>query len=155
MSVHVTSWVWSQKIGDPEAKLVLLKLADQSNDEGHCWPSRETIAEACETSVSTVKRRVAFLVELGVLEVRPRWRVGGLRSSNEYVIPYRRSTVDPAVGSARDPAVGPPTDPHVGPRRVTQEPSVEALLNHQRAPVEIDLDANREALRKLRSELGL
>lgn len=85
MSVHATSWAWRQKIDDPVAKLLLLKLADQANDDGVCWPSRATLAEAIETSEATVKRRVKVLVELGLIEVRQRWsEQSGHFSSNEY-----------------------------------------------------------------------
>src|SRR4051812_44128400 len=85
MSVRVTSWAWDQHVGDDKAKLVLLKLADQANDDGICWPSRRTIAGACETSLSSVSRCTARLAELGLIKIEPRARpADGGQSSNEY-----------------------------------------------------------------------
>jgi DNA-binding transcriptional MocR family regulator len=84
MSVYVTAWVWKQETGDAEAKLILLKLADQANDDGICWPSRRTIARDCETSVSTVQRSINYLVDRGYISIEHRRREDGSRTSSIY-----------------------------------------------------------------------
>ncbi|WP_409365500.1 helix-turn-helix domain-containing protein [Klebsiella pneumoniae] len=38
------------KVGNPARKLVLLKLADNANDDGICFPSYQYIADKCEMS---------------------------------------------------------------------------------------------------------
>ena len=38
MSMRLTSEAMLLKVGNPVRKLVLLKLADQANDNGECWP---------------------------------------------------------------------------------------------------------------------
>ncbi|MFS1524472.1 helix-turn-helix domain-containing protein, partial [Microbulbifer sp. 2304DJ12-6] len=38
------------KVGNPLRKLVLLKLADNANDQGECWPSYQHVADQCEIS---------------------------------------------------------------------------------------------------------
>jgi hypothetical protein len=38
------------KTGNPIRKLVLIKLADNANDSGECWPSYKHIADHCECS---------------------------------------------------------------------------------------------------------
>jgi len=69
VSVRVSSWAWDQTLGDPEAKLLLLKLADQANDDGVCWPSQRTLERSTELSVRTIQRRQGYLVERGLLVV--------------------------------------------------------------------------------------
>ena len=39
MSIKIMSWVWENGPEDPVERLVLLALADFSNDAGECWPS--------------------------------------------------------------------------------------------------------------------
>lgn len=45
MSMILTAQVMKLKIGNPARKLVLLKLADNANDDGVCFPSYKNIAE--------------------------------------------------------------------------------------------------------------
>lgn len=53
-------------------KLVLLALADNANDEGHCWPSATTIARKCGQGERTVRRAVQSLIAKGHLSQRQR-----------------------------------------------------------------------------------
>lgn len=71
------------KVGNPLKKLVLLKLADQANDDGDCWPSYQHIADQCEIGRSTVRKHVKELEEMGILVVKNRPGVLG-NSSNMY-----------------------------------------------------------------------
>lgn len=67
--------VWTAKISDPQAKLVLLKIADCANDAGICWPYVSTIAEETELSDRTVRRKLELLESAGWL-VRDRVKNG-------------------------------------------------------------------------------
>ena len=40
MSGKVVGWAMEQITGSPTAKLVLIKLADNANEHGICWPSK-------------------------------------------------------------------------------------------------------------------
>lgn len=71
------------KVGHSGRKLVLLKLADNANDQGICWPSYNTIADHCEMGRSTVKKHIKQLEDDGFLTVEER---GGGRSSNRYIL---------------------------------------------------------------------
>ena len=42
------------KVGNSLRKLVLIKLADNANDKGECWPSYQHIADQCECSRTAV-----------------------------------------------------------------------------------------------------
>ncbi len=46
------------KNGSPISKLVLLKLVDNADARGVCFPSFNYLAQYCEVSVRTVKRHV-------------------------------------------------------------------------------------------------
>lgn len=73
------------KVGNPLRKLVLIKLADNANDKGECWPSYQHIADQCEISRSTVKGHVRALEEMGLLRREFR-RNGELNQSNIFYL---------------------------------------------------------------------
>ena len=54
MSIRTLDWAFKQKCKSPAQKLVLIKLADNANDDGKCWPSQRYVAEHCEMSRQTV-----------------------------------------------------------------------------------------------------
>ena len=76
----------------PRAKTVLLYLQDRANREGESWYAIGTIARDLSLSRSTVKRALADLARLGRVEILPRYRENGGRSSNLYRVTeyYRR-----------------------------------------------------------------
>ena len=74
------------KVGSPLRKLVLVKLADQANDDGECWPSYQSIAEACEMSRRTVISHIEWLEENGFLRRNYRKSKEGLNRSNVFVL---------------------------------------------------------------------
>jgi hypothetical protein len=71
------------KVGNPLRKLVLLKLADNANDQGECWPSYQYIAEQCEISRRSVMDHVKKLEAAGLLRREYRKGVKG-NSSNVF-----------------------------------------------------------------------
>lgn len=85
MSMLLMVQALKAKVGSPLRKLVLVKLADQANDDGECWPSYQSIADACEMGRSTVKAHIAWLEEHGFLRVEYRhYGSGGKSKSNIY-----------------------------------------------------------------------
>ena len=101
------------KVGDALAKLVLIALANRANDSGECWPSLARIASDCETSESSVKRKIKVLEQCGLLK-RINRSVEGMKTSNLYQLSDRsqgyivgsegavgRVTVTHGVGSER------------------------------------------------------
>lgn len=83
MSLHYMVAAFRAKVGNPLRKLVLLKLADQANDDGECWPSYQHIADQCEVSRTTVKNHIRELEKMGWL-TREFRRDGELNRSNIY-----------------------------------------------------------------------
>lgn len=76
------------KVGNPLRKLVLIKLADNANDQGECWPSYQYIADQCEISKRSVINHIDALIKSGLL--RKEVRKGGAKGnvSNIYVIHF-------------------------------------------------------------------
>jgi Fe2+ or Zn2+ uptake regulation protein len=68
MSLHYTSQAWKTPLADTKAKLVLLKLADNANDEGVSWPHIETIVSDTGLSRSGVFRALDRLEADGIVE---------------------------------------------------------------------------------------
>jgi len=85
MSVHISSRVWRMEMGSATRKLVMLKLADNANDEGYCYPSLSNIARECEINQRTARRIVRALEQAGFLKTEVRQR-NGARTSNGYQI---------------------------------------------------------------------
>lgn len=81
MSMDLMVKAMKTKVGNPLRKLVLLKLADNANDKGECWPSYQHIADQCEIARSSVKSHVRALEEMGMLRREFR-RNGDLNQSN-------------------------------------------------------------------------
>ncbi len=85
MSVKLMWSAMTVKAGSPTAKLILLKLADNANDKGECWPSLKNIAEHCEVSQKTVITNIKKLEDLGYVKKINRFNDKG-KTSNLYVI---------------------------------------------------------------------
>ncbi len=70
MSVRVSSLVWDSDFPTMSAKIIALKLADNSNDEGDSiYPAKNTIARMTGCSRSTVHVVMAMFVECGLLTI--------------------------------------------------------------------------------------
>ena len=83
MSMELMVKAMKTKVGNPLRKLVLLKLADNANDQGECWPSYSYIAEQCEISRRSVMDHVKKLEAAGLLRREYRKGIKG-NSSNVF-----------------------------------------------------------------------
>ena len=146
MSVHVSSGVWKQSAAKSNARLVLLKLADQANDAGWSWPSVETLASETLLGDRTVQRCIRALEDLeevavferaGRLNVyrvllgtrtdagRPEWSSGhvdrfvGDRSVDPLALHPRQVDTPPRAGDPRQVDGG---TTRVDPRQVDTPP---------------------------------
>lgn len=71
MSIRVSSLVWEHAPVNGTDLLVLLVIADHASDDGtNSWPGRATIARRCRVTERSVKRSIARLRELGLIDVR-------------------------------------------------------------------------------------
>lgn len=70
----------------PAYRLVLLGLADHANDEGSCWPSQQSLAEKCAVSIRTVNGCLTGASAAGLLHIKHRKGLRGLRTVSRYVL---------------------------------------------------------------------
>jgi hypothetical protein len=70
MSIKVMSRVWDESKAQGTKLLVLLAIADFSNDEGYAWPSMATVAKKARMSLRNCQYIVRRLVEDGELELQ-------------------------------------------------------------------------------------
>ena len=111
------SWAWRQETGDAGAKLVLVKLADQANDAGECFPSHRTLAKECEMSRRTVQRKLELLYEHGFVSAEQRMRKQGGKTSLLYTVgPMRQVDASRCVtGDAGDASMVTQHEPSLEP----------------------------------------
>ena len=76
MSIRAINWAFEQKVGSASAKLVLIKLADNANDDGVCWPSHRYMEQHCELSRTAIKENIKKLVALDLLTIQERFKDG-------------------------------------------------------------------------------
>lgn len=84
MSMSAMTWARDQKVGAASTKLVLLLLADYADDDGHCWPFIETVAEKAEMSEKSVRRHLNKLEKIDLLRRRRKRRSDGTMGGYEY-----------------------------------------------------------------------
>ncbi len=107
MSMILTARALQIKTGNPLRKLVLVKLADNANDQGESWPSVPYIAEQCEISERSVQNHINALVKMGLVRVESRKSANGLNQSNIYHLCLDVTAVSGANGSRTGAADAP------------------------------------------------
>lgn len=134
------------KVGNPLRKLVLLKLCDNANDEGVCWPSQATLAEHCEISKRSVINHIKALEEANFLTTHHSVK-NNKKQVNRYQIHLEKSQIgsagDAPLSSAGDslPSAGDSLPSSaVDSHRTCQsyEPVNEDKKNKQKKPTETD-----------------
>lgn len=68
MAVMLMAKAFTIQVGSAGKKLVLLKLADNANDKGECWPSYQHIADQCEISKRSAMNYINALIKDGLIE---------------------------------------------------------------------------------------
>jgi len=131
MSIRAINWAFEQKVGSASAKLVLIKLADNANDDGVCWPSHRYMEQHCELSRTAIKENIKKLVALDLLTIQERFK-DGVQLPHVYHLNILASDCLPVQRSAggvgrQVTGGGSPADPRVG-RQTTTEPSYKPLI---------------------------
>lgn len=83
------TWAFEQQV-EPHAKLVLLALANRTNQEtGLCFPGQELLGQECSMSARTIRRHLKTLEAAGLVRRRPRMLGEGRgRTSDEYRLAF-------------------------------------------------------------------
>ena len=106
MSMLLTAQAMKLKVGNPTRKLVLLKLADNANDKGECFPSYQHIADHCEVSRRSVISHIDALIKMGLVEKKSRKNQDG-SSSNLYILHLEKGSENISPPSER---ISPPSE---------------------------------------------
>jgi hypothetical protein len=115
MSMLLMVKAMQSKVGNPLRKLVLLKLADNANDQGECWPSYQYIADQCEMSKRSVMAHIDALIDSGFL--RKELRLGGEKGNKSNVYTLRIPSAGDSLGVVQQihqPSAGDSLPPSAG-----------------------------------------
>ena len=99
MSMQLMACAMSLKVGNPLRKLVLLKLADNANDKGECFPSYQHIADQCEISRRAVMGHIRELEKAGYLKIKRR-KNGKENQSNVFYLTLKKGGEPAALGGS-------------------------------------------------------
>jgi hypothetical protein len=131
MSVHVSSNVWRSCPQKHDRLLLMLALADYSNDEGVCWPSLKSLAGRIRGTRRGVQRMLDALIADGEVELV---EMGGGRGQPSRYLLERYSE----GGVLTDFRKGDPErtkgDPQATKGAIDLGQSVPERQNHQRTP---------------------
>lgn len=84
MSVRARSWAYSQRVGNPGRKLVLVTIADRCDPAGGCWMSIAEISQRSEVSERTAIEHLRALKARGFISITSSHRVDGGQDVNRY-----------------------------------------------------------------------
>jgi DNA-binding transcriptional ArsR family regulator len=94
-----------QHTGSPAAKLVLVKLADNANEDGFCFPSVALIVEHTELSDRTVRQHLRQLDAAGLIRINRRvTNRGAGRSTYQLNVPWLGEAKKPTNAGLAVPA---------------------------------------------------
>ncbi|EGF13520.1 phage replication protein, partial [Haemophilus aegyptius ATCC 11116] len=97
MSMRLMVQAMNCKVGNPARKLVLLKLADNANDDGICFPSYQYIADKCEMSKRSAISHIDDLIKMGLVTKKARKNKDG-SSANLYLLHLDQGSEKSALG---------------------------------------------------------
>ena len=100
MSIKAINWAWDQQL-PPNAKLILMAIADAADEEGNCWPKIKTIAKKCGVSQRTVQRALKDFISNNFISVTARYSHEGRQVSNNYRLSYLNPYPDNLSPSVR------------------------------------------------------
>ncbi|MFH0624730.1 helix-turn-helix domain-containing protein, partial [Proteus mirabilis] len=93
MSMLLMAKAMQLQVGSTAQKMVLLKLADNANDKGECFPSYETIARHCEISRQSAINHIKSLCKKGFVRKVTRKTDKG-HTSNLYILDLEAKSLD-------------------------------------------------------------
>ncbi|NAP01969.1 helix-turn-helix domain-containing protein [Pseudomonas syringae] len=134
MSMELMVKAMKTRVGNPLRKLVLIKLADNANDMGECWPSYQHIADQCEIDRSTVRRHIKNLEEQRLLRIENRDGPKG-NSSNLYFLTLGGVGTNSTPVGPKSTGVGTQPTPPVGPESTRTSHSFEPVIEPVKEPV--------------------
>ncbi|HHF3391645.1 TPA: helix-turn-helix domain-containing protein [Haemophilus influenzae] len=136
MSMRLMVQAMNCKVGNPARKLVLLKLADNANDDGICFPSYQYIADKCEMTRRSAISHIEYLIKMGLVSKKERKNKDG-SISNLYFLHLEQGSENISLGSENfalggseniSPRTSHSLEPVNEPKKTTQKSEAEILL---------------------------
>ncbi|EGT79373.1 Hypothetical protein GGE_1941 [Haemophilus haemolyticus M21639] len=129
MSMRLMVQAMNCKVGNPARKLVLLKLADNANDDGICFPSYQYIADKCEMTRRSAINHIEYLIKMGLVSKKERKNKDG-SISNLYFLHLEQGSENFAPGGSENisPRTSHSLEPVNEPKKTTQKSESEILL---------------------------
>ncbi|WP_196251995.1 helix-turn-helix domain-containing protein [Haemophilus influenzae] len=129
MSMRLMVQAMNCKVGNPARKLVLLKLADNANDDGICFPSYQYIADKCEMTRRSAISHIEYLIKMGLVSKKERKNKDG-SISNLYFLHLEQGSENFALGGSENisPITSHSLEPVNEPKKITQKSESEILL---------------------------
>ncbi len=103
MSIEASAWAWKIKLSAAQ-KLVLLALADHSDNKGICWPGKRGLGAKTGLCLKTIKSAIKDLEAAGYLVVNREHNDAKQHQTNRYHLML--DTLPPGVGATLPPGVG-------------------------------------------------
>ncbi len=100
------TWAFELEL-EPNLKLVLLALADRSDDDGQSYYGQTTIAKKCSMGERTVRRHLATLEEMRLLTRTARMRPDGRGRTSDLYTLVKDQPANVATRSDDQPATDP------------------------------------------------
>ena len=97
MSMRLMVQAMNCEVGNPARKLVLLRLADNANDDGICFPSYQYIADKCEMTRRSAISHIEYLIKMGLVSKKERKNKDG-SISNLYFLHLEQGSENFALG---------------------------------------------------------
>jgi hypothetical protein len=120
MSLEASKAVWKMSKSRLASRIVLLAIADHTNDKGHSWPSITTLREMTGLSERTVQGALKDLVELKEISIRAN---GGRNGVNFYTMELAIPVQILPPQSLRPADSAPPRNPQQEPPQSTTDSS--------------------------------
>ena len=129
MSMRLMVQAMNCEVGNPARKLVLLKLADNANDDGICFPSYQYIADKCEMTRRSAISHIEYLIKMGLVSKKERKNKDG-SISNLYFLHLEQGSENFALGGSENisPRTSHSLEPVNEPKKTTQKSEYEMLL---------------------------
>ncbi|WP_112082441.1 helix-turn-helix domain-containing protein [Haemophilus influenzae] len=136
MSMRLMVQAMNCEVGNPARKLVLLKLADNANDDGICFPSYQYIADKCEMTRRSAINHIEYLIKMGLVSKKERKNKDG-SISNLYFLHLEQGSENISLGSENfalggseniSPRTSHSLEPVNEPKKTTQKSESEMLL---------------------------
>ncbi|MCA3080408.1 MAG: helix-turn-helix domain-containing protein [Rhodocyclaceae bacterium] len=86
MSISALNWAFGMRGVSVSQKVVLISLANFSDENGYSFPSMKTIADMSCMSESSVRRALSEMCAQGILTVEKRFRADGSQTSSGYFL---------------------------------------------------------------------